>query len=103
MNRYYTDDDIREMYEELSLRQGGGYLKRAQLQRPTISNIIVLKCIALGYVDAEDPALFVILHNARGWRRSERIRSSPVEQLKGLTSLLNQYGELTGGNYRSSL
>ena len=59
------------------------------------------KRLTLGYLEIEDPALFRKLLNGKSLRRAEPTRTSPVEQMKGLTGLLDPTGELTGGNYGS--
>jgi hypothetical protein len=103
MNPDYTDGDVRKMYEDLRRFRGDKYLERARRERPAATNSMVHKRLALAYIEAEDPALFLLLRNGRRRRRPEPTGSSPLEQLKARTSLLNPYGELTGGNFRSSL
>jgi hypothetical protein len=107
MNCDYTATDIRKMYDDwCTLRGARGvqrYMERARRERPRTINSIVHKRLALGCLQVDDPALFRALQGGRKLRRPEPARSSPLEQIKGRTSLLNEYGEMTGGNYRSSL
>jgi hypothetical protein len=102
MNRDYTPSYIREMNDALEDVRGNRYMERARQSKPNARDT-VLKRVALAYCEAEEPALFLALRKNIGRWRPEPTRSSPIEQLKGLTSILNEYGELTGGNYRSSL
>lgn len=102
MNSDYTDGDIREIYEELRRLRGDRHLERARREQPN-AKVIVHKRLALGHLQADNPNLFRVLLAARNLRRPEPTQSSPIEQIKALTSLLNPYGKLTGGNYRCSL
>lgn len=101
MNRDYTDGDIRKMFDDFHShdpQRAVGNMARARPEMPGLSPL-GQKRLVLANLGAKDPVFFRALLNGRSRRGPESTQTSPLEQIKGRTSLLDPTGELTGGNY----
>ena len=74
------------------------YRERARRDHPRYSPLGV-KRVALERFERDDPGLFEVMRKKISVPRPEPRRTSPTEQIKSLTSILNPDGELTGGNF----
>jgi hypothetical protein len=101
MNRDYSNADIRKTYDDFHSHApltAGRLIERARRHAPG-ANSICHRRLALEYLGGENATLLCSLLKGRNLRRPEPSRTSPTEQMKGMTGSLNTFGEITGGNF----
>jgi len=94
--------DIAKIYDELQARQP---LETARLrvvvrtEQPGLSTLATKRRVV--WIFLGDREEYRSVKKLLSERRPEPMRSSPLEQIKGLTANLNPKGEQTGGNFRA--
>ena len=92
------------MYDDFQAyqpRQTAAVTETVRLERPGLPWIIVRRRV-VGLLLSDDRRRYQAARKVFSTPRPEPTRSSPLEQVKGLTSILNPRGERTGGMYRAS-
>ncbi len=89
-----------QYYEDLPDRTER-YRERAWRDHPRFSTLGI-KRVVLERYERDDPRLFKLMRKRISVPRPEPRRTSPTEQIKMLTSILNPTGEQTGGNFGAS-
>jgi hypothetical protein len=106
MNTHDRDPRIvNKLYEEYQNAAPVGFMERrrsaVRLAHPKLS-LLGQKLAVMETLEREDARLGKIMRKRLSVPRPEPRRMSPTEQLKMRTSILNQAGKLTGGNFGAS-
>jgi hypothetical protein len=87
-----------EQYSEICPFRTERYRERARREHPRFSEIGI-KRVVLERFERDNPSFFAEMRKQMFVPKPEPRNSSPTEQIKARTSMLNPAGELTGGNY----
>lgn len=96
-----TKAKIYDQYQEVFPARTERYRESARLQHPGFSELVIRQ-VVLERFERDDLGVFKEMRKQISVPKPEPRQSSPTEQIKMRTSILNPAGELTGGNFGAS-